>query len=73
LPAAADLKPDTLAAFYYQNVREYDLPAKDFVVALGQEERFNVGQFDVSVPPRQLPRAVSPPRERPYDNEAVRR
>jgi hypothetical protein len=41
------------------------------VVALGQEERFNVGQFDVSVTLRPLLRAASPPWEHPHGHEAV--
>lgn len=45
--AAADLKPNTVAHFYYENIRNFEPPTKDFVVATAQDEKFNVSQFDV--------------------------
>lgn len=47
--AAADIKPETMAAFYYENVRNYETPTKDLLVAPGQEIRMTVGQFDREV------------------------
>lgn len=48
-PSAADLKPNTVAHFYYENIRNFEPPTKDFVVATAQDEKFNVSQFDKQV------------------------
>jgi hypothetical protein len=39
----------TFASFYYKNIRDFDTPTKDHIVAFGQDERFTVGAFDVSI------------------------
>lgn len=46
-PAAVDVNAGTLAAFYYKNLRQHELPTKDFLVASGQNEKFTVQKFDV--------------------------
>ncbi len=46
--AAVDANAGTFAAFYYKNIREFDTPTKDHMVAFGQDEKFTVGGFDVS-------------------------
>lgn len=45
--AAVSYDAGTLAAFYYKNVKEFDLPTKDHLFAAQQDEKFNVQQFDV--------------------------
>ena len=47
--AAVDPRAGTLAAFYYGHIREAAIPTRDHVVAPGQDERFNVSQFDTHV------------------------
>ncbi len=47
LSAAVDANAGTFAAFYYKNIREFDTPTKDHMVAFGQDEKFTVGAFDV--------------------------
>ena len=44
-----DPNAGTFAAFYYKNIRDYETPTKDHMVAFGQEEKFTVGAFYVSV------------------------
>jgi acyl-coenzyme A synthetase/AMP-(fatty) acid ligase len=48
-PAEIDLSAGTVAAFYYKAVREYELPTKDLVIALGQDEKMTHGGFDKQV------------------------
>ena len=45
-----DPSAGTFASFYYKNIRDFDTPTKDHIVAFGQDERFTVGAFDVSFP-----------------------
>lgn len=47
-PSAAEMNVDagTVAAFYYRAVRDYDLPTKDCVAAVGQDERLTHGTLD---------------------------
>lgn len=47
--AAVSQSAGTVAAFYYKNIREYDIPTKDFVAAHGQELKMTVEQFDRQV------------------------
>jgi hypothetical protein len=51
--AAVDLEAGTVAAWYYKNIRGFDTPTKDAVVAPAQDIKLNVGDFDVSCPPVQ--------------------
>lgn len=47
--AAVSHSAGTVAAFYYKNVREFDIPTKDFIAAVGQDLKMTVAQFDRQV------------------------
>ena len=66
-PPTVDASAGTFASFYYKNIREHDTPTKDHIVAFGQDERFTVGAFDVSLAggPRWSRLAAPPDAPRP--------
>jgi hypothetical protein len=43
--AAVDLEAGTVAAWYYKNIRGFDTPTKDAVVAPAQDIKLNVGDL----------------------------
>ena len=49
LNIVVDTSAGTFAAFYYKNIRQFDTPTKDHMVSYGQDEKFTVGGFDVSI------------------------
>lgn len=48
-PPTVDLSAGTMAAMYYKNVRAYDFPHRDHLVASQQDVKLTVGQFDRKV------------------------
>ena len=38
-----------MAAFYYENLRNFETPTKECVAAPGQDEKFTIAQFDKEV------------------------